>query len=140
MALADDVQRIAAAAAKHAGDGERVAAVLPTEPQSGERVYLAAFEAEDETPSWLALDHEGAPVTDRELVRAAAAIAALCEVAEESGEVAVAEGLRVASPSYLDGLGPRNMTGDIVGALQGALPAVEELTRDVEGNYKLQLS
>ncbi len=140
MALADDVQRIALAAADYAGDGERVAAVLATEPVSGKRVYLAAFEGEDEAQSWLALDDEGAAVTDRKLVRDAAAIAALCEIAEESEDVAAGEGPRLASPSYLDRLGAAKQNGDVVGALQGALPAVEELTRDVEGNYKLELS
>lgn len=140
MALADEVQRIALAAAGYAGEGERVAAVLATEPVSGERVYLAAFEGEDAEQSWLALDDEGAPVTDRKLVRDAAAIAALCEIAEESEDVAADEGPRLASPSYLDQLGAAKQNGDVVGALQGALPAVEELTRDVEGNYKLELS
>jgi hypothetical protein len=140
VALADDVDRIALAAAKHSAPGERLAAVLATEPVSGERVYLAAFEAEDETQSWLALDDEGAPVTDRKLVRDAAAIAALVEIAEESGDVPAADGPRLASSSYLDGLGAKNQNGDVVGALQGALPAVEELTRDVEGNYKLELT
>ncbi len=140
MALADDVVRIAAAAAKHAAPGERVAAVLATEPVSGERVYLAAFAAGDDTQAWLALDDAGAPVTDRKLVRDAAAIAALCEIAEESRDVAAAEESRLASPSYLDGLGAKNQNGEVVGALQGALPAVEELTRDVEGNYKLELT
>jgi hypothetical protein len=140
VALADDVDRIALAAAKQSAPGERVVAVLATEPVSGERVYLAAFEAEDETQSWLALDDDGDPVTDRKLVRDAAAIAALCEIAEESGDVPAADGPRLASPSYLDGLGAKNQNGDVVGALQGALPAVEELTRDVEGNYKLELT
>jgi hypothetical protein len=140
VALADDVQRIALAAAAHAGEGERVAAVLPTEPLSGERVYLAAFEGEDEAQSWLALDDEGAPVTDRKLVRDAAAIAALCEIAEESEDIAAGEAPRLASPSYLDQLGAAKQNGDVPGALQGALPAVEELTRDIEGNYKLELS
>lgn len=140
MALADDVQRIASAAAEHAGDRERVAAVLATEPVSGQRVYLAAFEGDGDTQSWLALDDDGAPVTDRKLVRDAAAIAALCEIAEETGDVPAAEGPRLASASYLDGLGRHNENGEVVGALQGALPAVEELTRDVEGNYKLELT
>lgn len=117
-----------------------MAAVLATEPLSGERVYLAAFEGEDESQSWLALDDEGAPVTDRKLVRDAAAIAALCEIAEESEDIAIAEGPRLASPSYLDQLGAAKQNGDVPGALQGALPAVEELTRDIEGNYKLELS
>jgi hypothetical protein len=79
-------------------------------------------------------------MTDRKLVRDAAAIAALVEIAEESGDVPAADGPRLASSSYLDGLGAKNQNGDVVGALQGALPAVEELTRDVEGNYKLELT
>lgn len=141
MALADDVERIALAAAKHSAPGERVVAVLATEPVSGHRVYLAAFEAEgDEAQSWLALDDDGAPVTDRKLVRDAAAIAALVEIAEESRDIPPGEEPRLASSSYLDGLGEKNQNGDVVGALQGALPAVEELTRDVEGNYKLELT
>ena len=140
MALADDVERIALAAAKHSEAGERVAAVLATEPVSGERVYLAAFEVDDGTQTWLALDDDGAPVTDRKLVRDAAAIAALVEIAEESRDVEAGDEPRLASASYLDGLGEQNRNGEVVGALQGALPAVEELTRDVEGNYKLELT
>jgi hypothetical protein len=44
----------------------------------------------------------------------------------------------VASPSYLDSLGA-GAAGDVAGALQGALPAIDELTRDLELNYKLEL-
>ena len=140
MALAEEVGRIAAAAAKHAGPGERVAAVLATEPASGERVYLAAFEAEDGTHSWLALDDASVTVTDRGRVRDAASIAALCEVAEETADVPEGDEPRLASRAYLDSLGASDQNGAVVGALQGALPAVEELARDIEGNYKVELS
>ena len=85
MALADDLERIAAAAADHAdGDGSAVSGVLATEPASGLRIYVCAFETPDGTRSWLALDGNGAPAASRRDVRDALSIAALCEVAEES--------------------------------------------------------
>ena len=135
----DDVGRIAAAAANHARPGEEVAAVLPVEPVAGERVYLCAFAAAEGPQTWLALAEDGTPVTSRERVRDAASIAALCEIAEESADVPVAEEPRVASVSYLDSLGATAQNGTVVGALQSALPVVEELTRDVEANYRLEL-
>jgi hypothetical protein len=49
----------------------------------GRRVYLCVFESADGR-SWLALDDDGAPLTEGRLVREAASLAALCEVAEES--------------------------------------------------------
>jgi hypothetical protein len=132
VALSEDVSRIAGAAAQHRTPGQQVAAVLTVETAAGERVYLAAFEGPDGQQQWLAFDHDGVPVTNRELVREAASIAALVEVAEDAAEH-VAEGPRVASLPYLDSIG-----GD--SSIAGALPAVEELTRDVEQNYKLELS
>ena len=45
---------------------------------------------------------------------------------------------RLASPAYLDSLGAA-ANGDVAGALQSALPAIDELTRDLELNYKLKL-
>lgn len=83
MALADDLERIAAAAAPH-GDGSALAGLLAAEPASGVRVYVCAFEAPDGTRTWLALDGDGAPVESRRDVRDAVSIAALCEVAEEA--------------------------------------------------------
>ena len=83
MALADDLERIAAAAATHA-DGAAVAGVLATEPAAGLRVYVCAFESPEGRHSWLALDGDGEPVGSRHDVREAVSIAALCEVAEES--------------------------------------------------------
>ena len=139
MSLVDDVGRIAAAAARYAAPGEEVVAVLPIEPVTGERVYLCAFADEDGAESWLALAEDGVPVTSRKLVRDAASIAALCEIAEESAGLPLVEEPRVASVSYLDSLGATAQNGNVAGLLQTALPAVEELTRDVEGNYKLEL-
>ena len=49
----------------------------------GRRVYVCAF-AMAAGHSWLALDGESRPIADMRLVREAASLAALCEVAEES--------------------------------------------------------
>jgi hypothetical protein len=83
MALAEELERIGAAAAVFAGPGEELAAVLPTEPHPGERLYLCAFEATGGERSWVALDRDAAPVLARGSLRDAVSIAALCEVAEE---------------------------------------------------------
>jgi hypothetical protein len=138
VALSDDVSRIAEAAARFAAPGETLGAVIAVEPSSGERLYLCAFSGEDGTHSWLALDDAGAPVRNRTRIRDAASIAALVEVAEESTAAPVASKPRLASPSYLDSLGA-GAAGDVAGALQSALPAIDELTRDLELNYKLEL-
>lgn len=82
MTVADDVARVAAAAAGHAGDGEELAGVLVAEPL-GRRVYLCAYASADRH-SWLALDDDTQPISDLRLVREAAALTALCEIAEES--------------------------------------------------------
>jgi len=82
MSVAEDVARIAAAAAGFAAPGETVAGVLVAETL-GRRVYLCAFDSGDGRV-WLALDADAQPVTERRLVREAASLAALCEVAEES--------------------------------------------------------
>jgi hypothetical protein len=138
VALSDDVGRIAEAATRFAAPGETVGAVLAVEPSSGERVYLCAFSNEDGSHSWLAFDDAGAPVRNRTRIRDAASIAALVEVAEESVAVPVGSEPRLASPAYLDSLGT-GLAGDVAGALQSALPAIDELTRDLELNYKLEL-
>jgi hypothetical protein len=138
VALSDDVSRIAEAAARFAAPGETLGAVIAVEPSSGERVYLCAFSGEDGSHSWLALDDAGTPVRNRTRIRDAASIAALVEVAEESTAAPMVAEPRLASPSYLDSLGA-GAAGDVAGALQGALPAIDELTRDLELNYKLEL-
>jgi hypothetical protein len=83
VALAEDLKRIAAEAARFATDGEELAGVLAAEPAQGGRVYLCAFRSGDDV-SWLALDDAGAPVTERERVREAASLVALSELAEEN--------------------------------------------------------
>ncbi|HZT94931.1 MAG TPA: hypothetical protein VE985_10695 [Gaiellaceae bacterium] len=82
MSVAEDVGRIASAAAEFAEPGEALAGVVVAETL-GRQVYLCAFESA-EGHSWLALDTDARPVTERQLVREAASLAALCEVAEES--------------------------------------------------------
>ena len=82
MTVAEDVARIAAAAAAFVGPGEELAGVLVAEIL-GRRVYLCAFESA-EGHSWLAMGEDAQPLTDGKLVRDAASLAGLCEVAEES--------------------------------------------------------
>jgi hypothetical protein len=78
MALAEDLKRIAAAAAERGS----VAGVLAAEPSRGRRLYLIAFGADDDR-QWIVLDDEGAPVDRRDDVRDAASIVAMCELAED---------------------------------------------------------
>jgi hypothetical protein len=82
MAVAEDVARIAGTATAFAAPGEQLVGVLVAETL-GRRVYLCAFESGDGR-TWLALDDDGQPLTERQLVRDAASLAGLCEVAEES--------------------------------------------------------
>ncbi len=82
MSVAEDVGRIASAAPGFAEPGEDLAGVLVTETL-GRRIYLCAFESA-EGRAWLALGADGEPLTEGRLVREAASLAALCEVAEES--------------------------------------------------------
>jgi hypothetical protein len=82
MTVVEDVGRIAGAAAAFAEPGEGLAGVLVAETL-GRRVYLCAFESA-EGHTWLALGADAEPLTDGRLVREAASLAALCEVAEES--------------------------------------------------------
>jgi hypothetical protein len=83
MGLAGDLELLATVASQH-GNGDALVAVLPTEPAEGARLYLCAFEGGEGARTWIALDGDGRAVTSRSDVRAAASIAALCEVAEES--------------------------------------------------------
>lgn len=82
MTVAEDVARIAGAAVPFAAPGEELAGVLVAETL-GRRVYLCAFESA-EGRAWLALDDGGQALGDQRLVREAASLAGLCEVAEES--------------------------------------------------------
>ncbi len=80
MGVEDDLERIAGVAAA----GGAVSGVIATEPASGLRIYVCAFDEPDSTQTWLALDDTGRPVRERRDVRDAVSIAALCEVAEEA--------------------------------------------------------
>ena len=76
MTLAGDLERIAAATGADA--------VLAAEPHTGDRVYVCAFEEGDGGRTWLAFDREGEPIAERQRVRDAVSIVALCELAEET--------------------------------------------------------
>jgi hypothetical protein len=136
MALTDDLERIAVAAAAHGP----VAAVLAAEPAGGRRLYLVAL---GDDRRWLVLDDAGQPVDRRGVVREVASIVALCELAgdiagggdvaalraelhrlrevedadvedaeEAAGalERAIGEPPRVATPAYLDEVGAATHT------------------------------
>jgi hypothetical protein len=83
VSLEEELSALGAVAQEFAGEGEELVAVIPTEPGSGSRVYLCAYERDGER-SWLALDAAGAAIADRVLVRDAVAIATMVELAEES--------------------------------------------------------
>jgi hypothetical protein len=84
VALDDDLEPVAEAAAALAAPGERVTGILAAELLRFGRIYLCAYAVADERPTWLALDAESAPVTSLAAVREAAKLAALCEIAEET--------------------------------------------------------
>ena len=92
VALRDDLDRIAAAAASFAGP-EKLSGVVPAEADPGERTYLCAF-LNGEERSWLVLDDAGEPVTSRDVVRRTVSITAMCELAEESAGGGELEELR----------------------------------------------
>jgi hypothetical protein len=91
--LREDLDRIAAAAAQLVRPGEELTGVVPAEPEPGERSYLCAFQFGDEC-TWLLLDDEGRPVTDRDRIRRAVSIIAMSELAEESAGGGELEELR----------------------------------------------
>jgi hypothetical protein len=79
VALTDDLERIATVAQALAEPGERVSGVLAAEPQPGFRVYLCAYDS----GAWVVLDDTAQRVADERLVRDAAQLAGLCEVAAD---------------------------------------------------------
>lgn len=83
MGLREDLDRIAAAAAPYARDGEQLTGVVPSLAEPDERTYLCAFAGGDEQ-AWLVVDDAAEPVTSREVVRRTASIIALTELAEET--------------------------------------------------------
>jgi hypothetical protein len=94
VSLADELQQIAAVAARYAAGDERVAGVLAAEPWTGARVYLCAYARAEDGRSWLALDAHGRPIEDRRTVRDAVSIAALCELAADTAGGGELEELR----------------------------------------------
>jgi hypothetical protein len=78
MGLADDLERIAGAAAAHG----RVAAVLAAEPATSLRRYLVAL-GDEGARKWLVFDDESEVITRRDEVRDTASIIAMCELAED---------------------------------------------------------
>ena len=93
MALAEDLEQAAVAAARYAEQDEKLEGVVPAEAEPGERTYLCAFGA-GEQRTWLVLDGNGEPVVARDAVRRTASITALCELAEESAGGGELEELR----------------------------------------------
>ena len=91
MSLEQELEATIAAAGRHALRDEQPVAVIATEPAAGTRVYVVAFAAGGEL-AYIALDEEGALVSNRRLVRDAVSLAALAERAEEvSGATAADE-------------------------------------------------
>jgi hypothetical protein len=84
VSLEHELEAMAKTAEGYAEAGERLAGILAAEPHEGQRIYLCAFERDAGQQTWLALDADGRPVTNRTLVRQAASIAALSELAEET--------------------------------------------------------
>jgi hypothetical protein len=83
VALTDELERIAPAAASFAENDEQLVGVLAAEPQQGERAYVCSY-SDGERRSWLVLDADGHPVASRKAVRDAVSIAGLCELAAEA--------------------------------------------------------
>jgi hypothetical protein len=144
MALADDLERIARAAQSRGA----LTGVLPVELVDGTRVYLCAYESDD----WLALGDDEQPLASREQVHTAAALSALCEVAEEvvGDPSAVDPQPRLASNAYLDALGAAARKAELAagirgpspfgGAVEGAFSAVEELAAQVVARHLAPLT
>ena len=137
MALADDLERIAAAAADFAAPDERIGGIVAAEPLAGTVIYLCAYES-SEGHSWLAFEADARPVESRQLVQEAASLAALCETVEDLAGLDPPQP-RLATHGYLDALGD-GIGPSLAGALESALPAVEELAAQVEARYKLSLT
>jgi hypothetical protein len=76
MSLAEELAEVAARTGADA--------VLAAEPHGGDRIYVCAFEEADGGRTWLAFDAAGGEVTDRQHLREAVSIVALCELAEET--------------------------------------------------------
>jgi hypothetical protein len=83
VGLDGEIGAVREAALRFADGDEELEGIVPAEPASGVRVYLCSYARRDDR-RWLALDPGGEPMADRRVVRDAVAIAAMCELAEES--------------------------------------------------------
>jgi hypothetical protein len=136
MALADDLERIAAAATAH---GEP-AAVLAAEPAEGARCYVVALDGGER---WVVLRDDAEAVTRREDVRSAASIVAICELAADTAVALGADAGEpplLARPGYLDELGAA-LAGrrEFTDAIRAGTGVVEEFVRQVERGYAVPL-
>ena len=123
----------------YAGEGEELAGIVPAEPRRGDRLYVCAYRAGEET-TWLVLDSAGRPVHERAAVRDAVSIAGLVELAEEAAGIAAPEEPRVATAAELDALGAGSEDRQrFAAAMKQATGTVDELVRDVERGYKRPL-
>jgi hypothetical protein len=146
VGLPEELEQIAEAALSYADEGEELAAVIPAEPGQGSRVFLCAFSRGEER-SWIALRPDGEPVLNRSLLRDAVSIAALCELAEDcaDGVDVLEEPPRVATPAYLDAIAAaarqleQGLASGFATAMKQGSVAVEGLTVEVEGGYKVEL-
>jgi hypothetical protein len=93
VGLADELERIAGLAVRHAEPGDVVSGMIATEPRTGERIYLCTFDGGDGLRSWLAIREDGWPLTSRGELREAVSIAALCEVAVDAAGGGDVDGL-----------------------------------------------
>jgi len=131
MAVADDLERIAAAAVR---PGEKLTGILAVEILDGTRVYLCAYAS----GGWLALDDDGQPLVSRRTVQEAASLAALCEAVEELAGIEPPLP-RLATHAYLDALG-RGIGPSLPGAVERALPAAETLAEQVLARHLTPLT
>ncbi len=137
MALADDLERVSAAAEPFAGPNERMSGILAVQPLGASPVYLCSFESEAGA-AWLALDDGARPLTDARLVHEAASLAALVEVVEELAGVELREP-RLATNAYLDEIGSR-LEGGLAAAVEQAFPAAEAVAEQVVERHKTPLA
>jgi hypothetical protein len=90
VSLADELERIAAAAAAHGP----VSGVLAAEPAyEAARLFLVSF-GSDDALEWLVLDGAARPTDRREAVREVASIVVMCELAGELAGGGELEALR----------------------------------------------
>ena len=94
VSLENDLARAAEAAAAFAEAAETLVGVVPAEPSPGRRLYLCAYQSSSGEASWLVIDEAARPVSERSLVREAASITALCELASEGAAGGDLEALR----------------------------------------------